>query len=55
MKIPYVIDNIDYHLADVLNDKVMREVRNKAAHDEVLTKDEARQARTWAIGILGMV
>ena len=31
------------------------EVRNKAAHDEVLSRDEARQARAWAVGILGMV
>lgn len=42
-------------LVTILNDESMREVRNKAAHDEVLTRDEARQARVWALGILGMV
>jgi len=31
------------------------EVRNKAAHDEVINRDEAGQARAWALGILGMV
>ncbi|MDX2136479.1 MAG: Eco57I restriction-modification methylase domain-containing protein [Chloroflexota bacterium] len=42
-------------LATTLNDTTMRDVRNKAAHDEVLSRDEAQQTRTWAIGILGMV
>jgi len=42
-------------LATTLNDTIMRDVRNKAAHDEVLSRDEAQQTRTWAIGILGMV
>lgn len=42
-------------LATTLNDTAMRDVRNKAAHDEVLSRDEAQQTRTWAIGILGMV
>lgn len=42
-------------MVTILNDVSMRDVRNKAAHDEVLTRDEARQARTWALGILGMV
>jgi hypothetical protein len=42
-------------LITILNDEAMRDVRNKAAHDEVLTRDEARQARMWALGILGMV
>ncbi len=42
-------------LVTILNDEAMRDIRNKAAHDEVLTKDEARQARTWALQLLGMV
>lgn len=42
-------------LVTILNDEAMRDVRNKAAHDEVLSRDEASQARTWALGILGMV
>lgn len=42
-------------MVTILNDEAMRDVRNKAAHDEVLTRDEARQARVWALGILGMV
>jgi len=33
----------------------MPEVRNKAAHDEVVNRDEAGQARAWAFTILGMV
>ena len=42
-------------LVTILDDEAMREVRNKAAHDEVLSRDEARQARAWAIGVLEMV
>jgi len=42
-------------LATTLNDVSMRDVRNKAAHDEVVSRDEAGQARAWAFGILGMV
>jgi hypothetical protein len=42
-------------LVTILNDDAMRDVRNKAAHDEVLTRDEAQQTRAWAIGILGML
>jgi len=42
-------------LATILNDDAMREVRNKAAHDEVISRDEAGQARAWAFTILGMV
>lgn len=42
-------------LVTILNDETIRDIRNKAAHDEVLTRDEAGQARTWALGILGMV
>lgn len=42
-------------LITLLDDEAMREVRNKAAHDEVLSRDEARQARTWAIGVLEVV
>ncbi len=39
-------------LMTALNDEAIRDVRNKAAHDEVLTRDAARQARAWAITIL---
>lgn len=42
-------------LATTLNDTAMRDVRNKAAHDEVLSRDEAQQTRTWAIDILGQM
>jgi len=49
-----VIRDVD-GLATTLNDEAMREVRNKAAHDEVISRDEAWQARSWALGILGMV
>jgi hypothetical protein len=40
-------------LVALLNDEAMRTIRNKAAHDEVLTRNEAQQARAWALGILG--
>ena len=50
----YTIPDVDGFVA-VLTDEAMRDVRNKAAHDEVLSRDEARQARAWAVGILGMV
>jgi hypothetical protein len=33
----------------------MRDVRNKAAHDEVLSREEAQQTRSWAMKILGHV
>jgi len=36
-------------------DSAQLAIRNKAAHDEVLSRDEARQARAWAIGVLGVV
>mgnify|MGYP000461379860 CR=1 FL=1 len=65
---PYVIDNLETHLADVLNYLLERQsgqqvdiatviwdVRNKAAYDEVISRDEAGQARAWACTILGMV
>jgi hypothetical protein len=42
-------------LATTLKDTTMRDVRNKAAHDEVLSRDEAQQTRTWAIDILSQV
>ena len=41
--------------AKTLNDQRMRELRNKAAHDEVLSRDEADQTLAWALAILGMV
>jgi hypothetical protein len=37
----------------ILNDEQMRDIRNKAAHDEVLSRDEAQQTRSWAMKILG--
>jgi hypothetical protein len=30
----------------------MLDIRNKAAHDEVLSRDEAQQTRVWAMQIL---
>jgi restriction endonuclease TaqI-like protein len=42
-------------LVNILNDEEMRDVRNKAAHDEVLSRDEAQQARTWVMKLLGQV
>jgi hypothetical protein len=32
-----------------------RDARNKAAHDEVLSREEAQQTRSWAMKILGQV
>jgi len=32
---------------------VIWDVRNKAAYDEVISRDEAGQARAWAFTILG--
>ena len=42
-------------LVATLNDEGMLDIRNKAAHDEVLSRDEARQTRSWAMQILGQV
>jgi hypothetical protein len=42
-------------LITILNDDTMLHIRNKAAHDEVLSRDEARQARAWALRILELV
>jgi hypothetical protein len=39
----------------LLNDEQILHIRNKAAHDEVLTRTEAQAMRTWALGILGLV
>jgi hypothetical protein len=44
-----------YGLVTVLNDDAVRDIRNKAAHDEVLGRDEAKQTRVWAMRILGQV
>jgi hypothetical protein len=33
----------------------MLDIRNKAAHDEVLSRDEAQQRRAWAMQILEQV
>lgn len=42
-------------LITILNDDAMRDIRNKAAHDEVLSHDEVRQTRAWALQILRQV
>jgi hypothetical protein len=39
----------------ILNDEAMRNIRNKAAHDEVLSRNEAQEARAWAMQILQQV
>jgi hypothetical protein len=42
-------------LVTILNDEEMRDIRNKAAHDEVLSRDEAQQTRSWTMKILGHI
>jgi hypothetical protein len=42
-------------LVTILNDEEIRDIRNKAAHDEVLSRVEAQQMRSWAMHILGQV
>jgi len=42
-------------LVATLNDEGMLDIRNKAAHDEVLSRDEAQQTRAWAMQILEQV
>jgi hypothetical protein len=42
-------------LVTILNDEDMRDICNKAAHDEVLSRDEAQQTRTWVMKLLGQV
>jgi hypothetical protein len=42
-------------LVATLNDEGMLDIRNKAAHDEVLSRDEAQQTRSWAMQILEQV
>ena len=39
-------------LAERLNDPVAVNLRNSAAHDQALTREDARAARAWALGIL---
>jgi hypothetical protein len=39
-------------LIDAFKDQTKVDLRNKAAHAEVLTRDEAQQIRAWAVGIL---
>jgi hypothetical protein len=39
----------------IMDDEEMRDGRNKAAHDEVLSRYEAQQTRSWAMKILGHV
>ena len=36
-----------------LNDEAMRNIRNKAAHDEVLSRDEAREVGRGRCGYCG--
>jgi hypothetical protein len=36
----------------LLNDQTSIALRNKAAHDEVLSKEEARNGREWALSVL---
>jgi hypothetical protein len=42
-------------LVTILQDETIRNIRNKAAHDEVLSRDEAQEARSWAMQILRQV
>jgi len=42
-------------LVTILNDEQMRDTRNKAARDEVLSRDEAQQTRTWVMKLLDQV
>jgi hypothetical protein len=42
-------------LVSILNDDEMRDIRNKAAHDEVLSRDEAQQTRSWTMKILAHI
>jgi hypothetical protein len=42
-------------LVAILNDEEMRDIRNKAAHDEVLSRDEAQQTRSWVMKLLAQV
>jgi len=39
----------------IMDDGEMRDIRNKAANDEVLCRDEAQQMCLWAMQILGQV
>lgn len=45
----------DSGIVALLSDDQMVHIRNKAAHDEVLTRTEAQAMRSWALGILGLV
>lgn len=42
-------------LVNLLGDQANIDLRNQAAHDEVLTRDQAKQAQAWAMGILGLL
>ncbi len=42
-------------MTTTFNDEAIRDIRNKAAHDEVVSRDEAHQIRVWCVHILGMV
>jgi hypothetical protein len=45
----------DAGVAGLLTDKAAIELRNRAAHDTVLTRADALQARAWALGILRLL
>jgi hypothetical protein len=42
-------------VAGLLADKTNIELRNRAAHDTVLARADALQARAWALGILRLL
>lgn len=42
-------------LTDAFKDSTQVEIRNKAAHEDVLTRAEAEQVRAWVIKVLGLV
>jgi Eco57I restriction-modification methylase len=39
----------------ILNDDAMRDIRNKAAHADVLTRDDAQRTRDWALRVLAQM
>ena len=42
-------------LVQLLGDSAIRDTRNDAAHDEVLSRADAQRVRTWALGVLALV
>ncbi|MCB0070298.1 MAG: hypothetical protein KDE20_02520, partial [Caldilineaceae bacterium] len=45
----------DDGVAGLLNDEASLALRNRAAHDEVLSREDAQTARAWALAILARV